>query len=126
VTIADPESRFPNPDSSASIKTGPMWILRTDETAEQPARVFRLLPGSVRTIGRDPFADFIVDGPMISRVHCRVMVNAAGVLEAEDLDSTNGTFVNDRRITRAVLVTGDRLRLGRVEISVSRAEAAAV
>ncbi len=103
-----------------------MWILTTDETAGKPALTFRLLPGSVRTIGRDPFADFIVDGPMISRVHCRVMVSPAGVLEAEDLDSTNGTYVNDRRITRSALVTGDRLRLGRVEISVSQAEAAAV
>jgi pSer/pThr/pTyr-binding forkhead associated (FHA) protein len=102
-----------------------MWILKTDETAGHPSLTFRLLPGAVRTIGRGPVADFVVDGPMISRVHCRVMVSAAGLLEAEDLDSTNGTYVNGRRISRSVLVAGDRLRIGRIEINVSRGAPAA-
>jgi len=38
--------------------------------------------------------------------------------EVEDLDSTNGTFVNDDRVRRARLQAGDRVRVGRVELTV--------
>jgi pSer/pThr/pTyr-binding forkhead associated (FHA) protein len=37
-----------------------------------------------------------------------------------DLKSTNGTFVNDKRVEKATLATGDRLRVGRVELTVER------
>jgi pSer/pThr/pTyr-binding forkhead associated (FHA) protein len=53
-------------------------------------------------------------------VHCRLVVSQAGELEVEDLDSTNGTFVNDQRVRKAMLNTGDRLRIGRVELAVTR------
>ena len=96
-----------------------MWILRT--TADgTPERTFRILAGSVRTIGRATGADFIVDAPLISRVHCRLTVLADGTLEVRDLDSTNGTFVNGRRIESARLAPGDRLGVGRVELIVLR------
>jgi pSer/pThr/pTyr-binding forkhead associated (FHA) protein len=99
-----------------------MWILRTAESPERPTLTFRVTPGRTRTLGRGQVADFVVDGPMVSRVHARVMVTEAGLLEVEDLDSTNGTYVNDRRVTRSVLVAGDLLRLGRVEINVTAGE----
>jgi pSer/pThr/pTyr-binding forkhead associated (FHA) protein len=38
----------------------------------------------------------------------------------EDLGSTNGTFVNDRRIDRATIVAGDRIRIGRVEFVIAQ------
>jgi pSer/pThr/pTyr-binding forkhead associated (FHA) protein len=98
-----------------------MWILKVPESGGAENVVFRLLPGSVRTLGRAPVADFVLDAPMVSRVHCRLAVSAAGLLEVEDLESTNGTYVNDRRVTRSVLISGDRLRVGRVEMAVSRA-----
>lgn len=97
-----------------------MWILQSAPISEVPSLTFRVLPGVARTMGRAPVADFVVDGPMVSRIHCRVVVDPAGVLEVEDLDSTNGTFVNERRVSRSVLVAGDRLRIGRVEMRVSR------
>ena len=81
---------------------------------------FRMLPGEPRTLGRATRADFIVDVPLVSRFHCQLSVSPDGQLEVEDLRSTNGTFVNDRRIERAVLVAGDRLRLGRAELTVQR------
>jgi len=37
-----------------------------------------------------------------------------------DLKSTNGTFVNDTRVGRAMVKQGDRLRVGRVELTVAR------
>ena len=92
-----------------------MWILRTVSDTDQE-KTFRVLPGGIKTIGRATGADFIVDAPMVSRVHCRVTALAGGGLEVRDLDSTNGTFVNDERVRVAHLVSGDRLRVGRVEL----------
>ncbi len=91
-----------------------MWILRT---VDQPTETtFRLLPGSLKTLGRATGADFILDEALISRVHCRVEVNASGDLDVTDLGSTNGTFVNGTRVTTARLVPGDRVKVGRVEL----------
>jgi len=55
---------------------------------------------------------------MVSRFHCRL---TAGIAELEvlDLDSTNGTFVNGMRVARASLKDGDRLGIGRVELTIS-------
>jgi pSer/pThr/pTyr-binding forkhead associated (FHA) protein len=92
-----------------------MWILRTI-TDDMPERTFRVLPGSVRTIGRAAGADFIVDAALVSRVHCRVTALADGQLEIRDLESTNGTFVNGERVAAARLSSGDRLQVGRVEL----------
>jgi len=96
-----------------------MWVLETERDSEQPF-TFRLLPGSVKTMGRAPSADFMVDAAMVSRLHCRLSA-CVSELEVEDLDSTNGTYVNGRRIERGVLKDGDRLGVGRVMLTVSKA-----
>ena len=91
-----------------------MWILRTiDETEAE--KTFRILTGAVRTVGRATGADFIVDAPLVSRVHCRLTVLPDGDLEVRDLDSTNGTFVNGERINQHTLTDGDRVSFGSSE-----------
>jgi pSer/pThr/pTyr-binding forkhead associated (FHA) protein len=92
-----------------------MWILRT-ETDDLPQRTFRLLPGGVKTVGRATGADFIIDAALVSRVHCRLEIAPSGDLQVSDLNSTNGTFVNGERVEIAHLKSGDRLRVGRVEL----------
>jgi pSer/pThr/pTyr-binding forkhead associated (FHA) protein len=92
-----------------------MWILRT-VTEGEPEKTFRMLAGSIRTLGRATGADFIVDAALVSRVHCRLTVLPDGTLEVRDLESTNGTFVNGARIERARLQAGDRLQVGRIEL----------
>jgi len=106
-----------------------MWILQG--TAEAPevidaegannAWTFRLKPGAVKTVGRAPRADFIVDAALVSRLHCRLTAGDRH-LEVVDLESTNGTYVNDQRVTKATLGIGDRLRVGRVELTLQRAD----
>ena len=95
-----------------------MWVLRTADGAEFPF-TFRILPGSIKTVGRATRADFIMDAPLVSRVHCRLTAGAAE-LEVRDLESTNGTFVNGERVERALLKGGDRLGVGRVELTVEK------
>jgi pSer/pThr/pTyr-binding forkhead associated (FHA) protein len=95
-----------------------VWLLKTSDDAD-PAFTFRILPGSIKTIGRAAGAEFIVDAAMVSRLHCQLTAGAA-VLEVVDMESTNGTFVNGERVTRASLKEGDRLGVGRVELLVTR------
>lgn len=95
-----------------------MWLLSTAQDAEFQF-AFRILPGNTKVIGRAPGADFIVQAPLVSRLHCRVAAGATE-LEVVDLDSTNGTYVNGLRITRTGMRDGDRLGVGRVEFVVSR------
>ncbi len=92
-----------------------MWSLRTVDENE-PERTFRILPGGMKTVGRATGADFIVDAPLISRVHCRLTALPDGGLEVRDLESTNGTFINGERIQTGRLAPGDRLGVGRVEL----------
>ena len=90
----------------------PGWILESDDFT------LRLPPGSVKTIGRTVRADFFVDGALVSRLHCRLTADASDQLVVEDLESTNGTLVNGKKIQRAVLRAGQKLTVGRVEFTV--------
>lgn len=96
-----------------------MWILQSSG-AEGESITFRLFPGNVKTVGRAPRADFILDAALVSRLHCRLEADG-DTLEVVDLQSTNGTYVNDKRVNRARLSSGDRLRIGRVELKVEKA-----
>ena len=96
-----------------------MWIFR--EAGSEPDPVtFRMAPGTIKTIGRAPRADFIVTAALVSRIHCRLEAHDDSV-DVVDLSSTNGTYVNDARIERGRLTGGDRLRVGRLELVVDRA-----
>ena len=97
-----------------------MWVLRTADATEFPF-TFRILPGNIKTVGRATRADFIVDAPLVSRLHCRLSAGAAE-LEVVDLDSTNGTFLNGERVQTAKVSSGDRIGVGRVELVALRDE----
>jgi pSer/pThr/pTyr-binding forkhead associated (FHA) protein len=92
-----------------------MWILRSSD----PDATFRLAAGAVKTVGRAPRADFIVDAALVSRLHCRITATAEK-LEVVDLRSTNGTFVNGKRVRKGHALDGDTLRVGRVELRVRK------
>ena len=96
-----------------------MWILETTDGSTADRVTFRLPDGSVKTIGRSTGSEFMLDAALVSRLHCQL--SASGdALQVKDLDSTNGTFVNGKRITSAQLRSGDRLGVGRVELRVSK------
>jgi pSer/pThr/pTyr-binding forkhead associated (FHA) protein len=96
-----------------------MWILRATPDSELD-KTFRMLPGEPRTVGRSTGADFIVEAGLVSRVHCRLTLHQDGRLEVQDLESTNGTFVNGTRVDTATLAPGDRLGIGRIELVVEQ------
>ena len=80
--------------------------------------VLRLTENAVKTVGRTARADFIVEAPLVSRLHCRLTAAASDQLVVEDLKSTNGILVNGKPVERSVLKTGDVLTVGRVEFRI--------
>ena len=84
---------------------------------EGPLAGQRLTVESALTLGRGA-ADVVIDDPEISRRHALVRAGD-GYLEIEDLDSLNGTWVNDARISASVRVRpGDVVRLGTTVLEV--------
>lgn len=68
------------------------------------------------TIGRDLSNDIIIEDERVSRHHLQ-LVERDGAYQAVDLDSTNGTFVNGRRIQGAVsLSQHDTIRIGNTDL----------
>lgn len=73
------------------------------------------------TLGRDKQNDISLPTGRVSRKHALIK-EEAGQIVLLDLESTNGTLVNGRRVTRAILKPGDVIRLGAYEIRVSATE----
>ena len=71
------------------------------------------------TIGRAPDNDIQIDNLAVSNYHARVYVEA-GSLVVEDLNSLNGSFLNDIRVERAMLKDGDTILIGKHEILVDQ------
>jgi diguanylate cyclase (GGDEF)-like protein len=70
-----------------------------------------LLTAAQLLLGRDEECDISLDDPSVSRRHAHVVPATDGCY-AVDLDSKNGTFVNERPVTRQRLRDGDYLRVG--------------
>lgn len=85
-------------------------------------RVIALQPGEW-ILGRDEQAQVQLDDSGVSRRHAKLVFSSDGRVVLLDLESTNGTFVNDSRVELAALHDGHRVRLGpdaqlRFEVSV--------
>ena len=65
----------------------------------------------VTVIGRGENCDLRVPLPSVSRRHCELRVQGAG-LKVKDLASSNGTYVNNSRVAETDLRAGDRLAVG--------------
>ena len=84
----------------------PRLILRLDDKV-----VKRYSLGPVVTIGRLPDNTIVIDNAAVSGHHaCASLDGSSFVLE--DLESTNGTLVNDRRVSRHTLQNGDMVQIG--------------
>ena len=71
------------------------------------------LHSGLNTLGRNPTNDFRIPEASVSSFHCEVEVTEAGVF-VRDLQSTNGTFIDDQPVEQAQLQAGQVLQLGTV------------
>lgn len=77
-----------------------------------------LRPHQSLQIGRTEWADFVVPDPHLSAIHFRVESDAS-VCRIHDLNSTNGTFLNELRVYDHVLQDGDLIRAGETRFRVA-------
>jgi hypothetical protein len=78
------------------------------------------LPPGTHLVGRMSDCWMVLDDDLCSRYHARLLVTS-DTLSLEDLESSNGTFLNNERITARTKITlqhGDKIRVGREVISI--------
>lgn len=63
-------------------------------------------------LGRDESLAIRIDDPQASRRHCQIEAMDGASFTVRDLNSTNGTLLNGRKITRATVSDGDRIKIG--------------
>jgi hypothetical protein len=89
---------------------GPARVLiRTDGNTE-----FVHVLGRRTRIGRGADNELVLDTKHVSRYHAVLLAGPAHTT-IEDLNSTNGVFVNGKRVTRQALKDGDRINIGRTQ-----------
>lgn len=100
----------PDAHDPAAMPGQPVHVLVVEQGDEPGRRI--LLGSSPVRVGRLPPADVVLSDPRVSRLHAALSMVAAGV-EVKDLGSTNGTFVDGRRINEPTLLpAGASLRIG--------------
>jgi hypothetical protein len=90
----------------------PQLVIKSGSRA---AQTIELLTG-VTKLGRGPTNHFCFEDTTISGQHCEVIVQG-GTVHIRDLGSTNGTFIEGRQVKDEVLLAGQTLHLGSVEIA---------
>ena len=95
----------------------------TLEIVEGPGAGKQITLSGPIVIGRAPDADFVIDDEQASRHHARVTPAADGSATVEDLESINGTFINDNElIGPARIDPGDELQIGVTVLQAHREE----
>ena len=112
IKVSGPEGSAPAPP----IAQGPWSIVFKDIEGKEHRH--QLGPGDAPiTIGRGKAASIRIQESTAGREHCRLTYLEGG-LSLSDLESRNGTFVNDEKVTRARLKPGDILRCGSFPIHI--------
>ena len=78
----------------------------------------------IKTCGREPSCDLVLEDPTLSRLHARIELADDGLVSIQDAGSSNGTFLNRNdtwiRVRRVTLCIGDRIRFGDIEVPLER------
>lgn len=82
-------------------------MFKDDERRDFPVKSGKVV------VGRRLECDLRIPTNDVSREHCEISSNGV-ILKVKDLGSSNGTFVNGRRVTEAQLKAGDKLGVGPV------------
>jgi pSer/pThr/pTyr-binding forkhead associated (FHA) protein len=87
-----------------------------------PRPLSRVVPADrPRLLGRSSQCDLVIDHPSVSRRHAELEVYPGGI-RVTDVGSSNGTFVESRRVTQATIDPGQQVRFGGLEFMVSTNE----
>jgi pSer/pThr/pTyr-binding forkhead associated (FHA) protein len=78
-------------------------------------QIFTLSRGSTISLGRARANDVVLDDVAVSSQHCRIRPEGDRFV-LQDLESTNGTRVNDRRVKKHMLAEGDVIQIGETRL----------
>ncbi len=70
------------------------------------------------TIGRSPESNIFIDDNSVSRNHAKILVGNGKII-LEDLNSANGTYVNNSKIIKTEISLNDSIKLGKIEFNLS-------
>ncbi len=101
---------YPNRPSATRIRGRIKYALRCI-AGDLQGKEFPLPEDTEIYIGRNPELDIVLYDDLVSREHAKVVCRN-GVVEVEDLGSTNGTYVEAQRINKTVLPEGKRIVIG--------------
>lgn len=68
------------------------------------------------TVGRCPSCDIIINDPSISRRHCQFTLGGEGELLVRDLGAKNGVYLDERKVEKAIVRTGQVVQIGSVAL----------
>src|ERR1044072_5862588 len=94
-------------------------------SGKEMGRTIAVNSGQSITLGRLKGCDVVVDDEAASRRHCTITAREDEVVVA-DLQSANGTFVNEKRISTVELAKTDKIRIGSTVIELVGASPSAV
>lgn len=96
-----------------SVQKVPSISIRLLEPEDSIAQLFTV---SQVIVGRDPTCEICLPSELVSAQHAKFSYHH-NQWWVEDLQSTNGTFLNDERVyTPTVLIAGDEVRCGRINL----------
>lgn len=78
-------------------------------------KTFKLVGSMV--IGREPECDITIPSDEISRKHARIITRPGSIM-IEDMGSSNGTYVNNQPVQKAVVHEGDDIRFDKIRFKV--------
>jgi S-DNA-T family DNA segregation ATPase FtsK/SpoIIIE len=108
--MAGPTSR-----PSATVYSGPVLALVAGLDA---GHRFSVQPGQTTVIGRDTRCQITLNSPSVSARHCAVDIDHSGKVIVQDLQSRNGTWIDDELVREPrILAPGEILRLGAVHLT---------
>jgi pSer/pThr/pTyr-binding forkhead associated (FHA) protein len=115
MAVAAPPEAARAPRAAAG---GGAFTLKIVDPADQRGRSFEIADEA--TVGRAAGCQLALDDSYVSQLHARVF-RRDGQWFVEDLGSTNGTFVNRKKVTSPVRVRrGDRVQFGRTVLEAAR------
>lgn len=130
--------RFPGPinvqfEADEDAKLGQFEVIASHFATQDPSELppdQLMLVGSDRSwdldadkiqIGRSSSNTVVIDDPNASRIHAE-LISRGGEWWVVDLDSTNGTLVNESTIKEHRLTPGDRIKIGATELEYRQAD----
>ncbi len=94
-------------------RVGELIVVRSDTQAGS-----RIAVADSVVLGRSPEADALLDDPYASMFHLRLTMDG-DTMSLADLGTTNGTYVNGRRVTSPVVLNaGDSVQVGKTIMEV--------